>query len=709
MRDRVFLASALCAVLVPSLVYADASGPTYSFNVLSIGEGPNSFAEQFPGDDLLPYTDDDFAVAGNPFGSFGVTHMDINSDNKISDDEHILHVVRNSDDDSTFLSPQSRPEYGTIYESEDWNEDHDARLEGPHREAVLKDTNLTDFEINDWNGWTDESNAYLYNNLGANQRGLGHPKYRVDYRSVPLDGQDYVFDEVEGFKKSFGLRNKGDNPDTPFNEKGGCTRFTRPRDAIDLRGYLVPVEDLEDLEDGSMPPLFPGWMEGSTTGGEPTDTAGYLRDVVAPLLDDPNLFTFSETGLGPEVLLPPSYVYLMQLEIVLELSNLEGECGGSDDVECAGAADPGLCGSQMHAAGWGLVPGSTFRRSFLAAGSPELADLVFGDGAVHLFQPKPDDDEALNLWVQDHFWRDGNEPLGLGYTTVGDLDIVQEPGLSVVDTVNDSVLRIMGAGSISAAISKPLGAGELPILLAADLALDVADLGPGGAGIGGGFQLIVRSDNNVIAYADINGDETQVHLGGTYDPATGRASGAATSGPAGGGADLTDVDTVAQLGGDYSRYVLSVTSVGATLHEITGAIASDYVDLRAGAPAAAVLGAPDLGDGANAVSVTAAGQSVVNTLLVFASPGTGPFNRGDCNRDFSVDLSDGVSALGYAFLGDAAPGCLAACDFNGDGLLNITNAVYFFSALFSGGPAVPGPRDAFSQRASDAALGCGNG
>lgn len=70
-----------------------------------------------------------------------------------------------------------------------------------------------------------------------------------------------------------------------------------------------------------------------------------------------------------------------------------------------------------------------------------------------------------------------------------------------------------------------------------------------------------------------------------------------------------------------------------------------------------------------------------------------PFQRGDCNGDGGTDLSDGVSLLNFAFLGAGEPVCLDACDFNANGVADITTSVYFFNALFQGGPAIPPPSE----------------
>ena len=88
--------------------------------------------------------------------------------------------------------------------------------------------------------------------------------------------------------------------------------------------------------------------------------------------------------------------------------------------------------------------------------------------------------------------------------------------------------------------------------------------------------------------------------------------------------------------------------------------------------------------------------------------GVGPFIRGDCNQDLSVNLTDGIFLLNFLFLGGLEPECTAACDNNADGDLNITTAVFIFNFLFLGGPEPPAPTGdcARSSLASDIEAGC---
>jgi CD109 antigen len=83
------------------------------------------------------------------------------------------------------------------------------------------------------------------------------------------------------------------------------------------------------------------------------------------------------------------------------------------------------------------------------------------------------------------------------------------------------------------------------------------------------------------------------------------------------------------------------------------------------------------------------------TILDPVSEGA-TFRRGDSNGDGSVDLSDAVTTLNHLFLGIPAGQrsiCEDAADTNDDGFLNITDPIALLQHLFLGGaaPAAPYP------------------
>jgi hypothetical protein len=69
------------------------------------------------------------------------------------------------------------------------------------------------------------------------------------------------------------------------------------------------------------------------------------------------------------------------------------------------------------------------------------------------------------------------------------------------------------------------------------------------------------------------------------------------------------------------------------------------------------------------------------------------FHRGDASADGDVNLTDAIFILSFLFTGGAPPGCLETADVDNDAAVNITDAVALLGFLFLGGPApaAPGP------------------
>jgi hypothetical protein len=99
----------------------------------------------------------------------------------------------------------------------------------------------------------------------------------------------------------------------------------------------------------------------------------------------------------------------------------------------------------------------------------------------------------------------------------------------------------------------------------------------------------------------------------------------------------------------------------------------------------------------------------VYELTVLPSDPPGPrFLRADCNDDGVVDISDAVFTLGWLFLGEPEPGCVAVANTNGDDSADISDAVYLLTHLFLGGPApaVPFAECGPGELDADVTLGC---
>ena len=89
-------------------------------------------------------------------------------------------------------------------------------------------------------------------------------------------------------------------------------------------------------------------------------------------------------------------------------------------------------------------------------------------------------------------------------------------------------------------------------------------------------------------------------------------------------------------------------------------------------------------------------------------PSLSPFRRGDCDNDGSVNVTDAVCALNWAFLEGPRPGCVAATDGTGDGRVDLSDAVYLLNYAFLNGPtlAAPFPDCGLSELETDSPLGC---
>jgi hypothetical protein len=98
------LLAALLLTLAP-VAKAQETSPSghFLFNTLGLGgTGANSFVDKGAGDDMLPYTSDDVTLPalGNLGGTWSLAHMDVNSDNKVQETEHIFTIIRRNDDDT---------------------------------------------------------------------------------------------------------------------------------------------------------------------------------------------------------------------------------------------------------------------------------------------------------------------------------------------------------------------------------------------------------------------------------------------------------------------------------------------------------------------------------------------------------------------------------------------------------------------------------
>ena len=114
---------------------------------------------------------------------------------------------------------------------------------------------------------------------------------------------------------------------------------------------------------------------------------------------------------------------------------------------------------------------------------------------------------------------------------------------------------------------------------------------------------------------------------------------------------------------------------------------SEYaVTTRAG-----VIEVSDTVRGRDGTDRLSAVERLVFTDRVVDPTAGGSFLRGDGNGDGTIDLTDAVYTLNYLFLGGAVPACLDAADADDSEEVQLTDAIYTLGFLFSGGAPPPAP------------------
>ena len=90
-------------------------------------------------------------------------------------------------------------------------------------------------------------------------------------------------------------------------------------------------------------------------------------------------------------------------------------------------------------------------------------------------------------------------------------------------------------------------------------------------------------------------------------------------------------------------------------------------------------------------------------------PSVGPFTRGDCDGNGVVTSpTEAIVLLNWVYRGGEEPGCLAACDAEANGTVNLTDAIRILRFMFLGRtvPDPPFPRCLTSALPTDVAVGC---
>jgi hypothetical protein len=689
--------------LVPAALAAQ-SHESYHFSAGSIEAGDNGFADRWCGPDMLPYTADDIELPafGNPAGTWCFSWIDQTNDRVVDDDDHIFNLSfrRNDGDDdlSTFVAPFTQPQHGVLKEGEYFFDLHDARNDGPSRDApdgTVDPHPGNDFEHNDRGGNIDgvgqpgfegANNYFWYNNDRANQRGWGGSKYYLEQKN----SGDNRLDEIEGFYHWVTFQNNADDPGTPaFDESGACDRdYMRSADAV-FRGLLIPVADIPGLQNGELDPLF-GWYAG--------DMATYVRDILGPKLSDPTLTVTmsSEDCAASESAIDPTHVLILQTEVPIAINGTM-VCGDQNQAEAM-------------AGYWGITP-TTPGEPATTAVYRTSSILLFNDALTQVPNP-PFETEATgtprNIWVHDAFWRNDRNRVGR-YTLGSTWTFETDSSLDIGCSNSDMFFRL--APATAGFFQAPLDAA---LDTAAGAVYAVADVGnvdvppPIAAGAGGGlpeavYQIILMSGNEVLAYAEFGASGSSVNVGGTLD-ANGLATGP-TRTQAGAQAEVPLVDPLAS---EFSRYVLRAGPFGIQLSEAAGAAfdSNDFVDLD-GFDVLASL-SPGVGEDVTAVRFATSGGDDTRTVAAdtFAvlqnlDPDVqvgGIQKPNDMNQDGLFNLSDPVATLNHLFVGGQSapppcgdntvnhPGNKALLDSNMDGSINLSDPIFDLNFLFSGGP-----------------------
>lgn len=82
------------------------------------------------------------------------------------------------------------------------------------------------------------------------------------------------------------------------------------------------------------------------------------------------------------------------------------------------------------------------------------------------------------------------------------------------------------------------------------------------------------------------------------------------------------------------------------------------------------------------------------------------FHRGDANGDGKVNLVDAIALATYLFRSGPAPACLKSADLDDDGKANLADVIYLLSFLHRDGPAPTAPHRECGTDPTEDALAC---
>ncbi|MCA8959787.1 MAG: hypothetical protein KDC38_04715, partial [Planctomycetes bacterium] len=170
----------------------------------------------------------------------------------------------------------------------------------------------------------------------------------------------------------------------------------------------------------------------------------------------------------------------------------------------------------------------------------------------------------------------------------------------------------------------------------------------------------------------------------------------------------TDVERATAIGVDRSNAAGGVYTSGVSV----SGIVSESVLVRYD-PDGAIAGSVDLVT-TTGFPLTVSSLAASHGRIAVAGDGitvqlfeeTSSFIRADCNGDGAIDIGDAIAALDALFIGTASVLCSDACDTNDDGHFDIADPVSTLAHLFTGAAPPPPPFPACGPDPTTDALTC---
>jgi IPT/TIG domain-containing protein len=321
----------------------------------------------------------------------------------------------------------------------------------------------------------------------------------------------------------------------------------------------------------------------------------------------------------------------------------------------------------------------------LPQGSLLAADSLFG--RIYLLTDRNGDHDFLD----DDEARVFYDPQGAHpFSSLEGLAVGPDGAVYAADSATGLVMKLSDRDSNGDA----MGSGEATVFLDPSLPPKVIDVGDLAVAPDGTVVVVDRKANSVVLARDLDGD--------------GSANGdGETVGWLVGGGLLTTPSAVA-IAPAAPEAAVSISRVDPASGPLSGGTPV-HIEGRFDAPesaavtfaglsAAVVSAAPTviecvapagIHEGPVDVRVaTSAGEAVLRGAFRYR---TTSFIRGDGNGDGAVDISDAVAILAYLYLGGASPDCMDALDTDDDGTLSITDPIYLLNFLFQDGSPIPAP------------------